>query len=299
MKNPIVHIAAVTSMFFWGLTYIWSKIVFETYTPLTTITIRLLLSFLVLYLFLFLTNKSEKILPKHLRLLIVSSIFNPFLYFLGEYYGLSLVSASISAVIISTIPIFTPFVARKFFNEKLGILNIIGLIVSFIGVLIIVLKKDLSLNVSGLGISLLLLALIAAVVYSVLVKQLTENYSPITIIAKQNLIGTILFVPLFFYFDFSDFIKITPDSITVMSLIMLSIFGSSICYVLYAFVLKHLDLSKANIYTNLIPIFTMIASYFFLNESFTMVKIVGIMTVILGIILSQLKFSRKPAIWKT
>ena len=294
MKNPIVHIAAVTSMFFWGLTYVWSKLVFETYTPLTTITIRLLLSFLVLYLFLFLTNKSEKILPKHFRLLIISSIFNPFLYFLGEYYGLSMVSASISAVIISTIPIFTPFVARKFFNEKLGILNIIGLIVSFMGVLIIVLKKDLSLNVSGLGISLLLMALIAAVVYSVLVKQLTKNYSPITIIAKQNLIGTILFLPLFFYFDFSDFIKITPDSITVISLIMLSIFGSSICYVLYAFVLKSLDLSKANIYTNLIPIFTMITSYFFLNESFTTIKIIGIMTVILGIILSQLKFSRKP-----
>lgn len=293
MKNYIVHIAAITSMFFWGLTYIWSKIVFETYTPLTTITIRLLLSFLVLYLFMFITNKYEGIKPEHRRLLFVSSFFNPFLYFLGEYYGLSMVSATISAVIISTIPIFTPFVARKFFKEKLSLLNIIGLMVSFIGVLIIVLKKDLSLSVSGLGISLLIMALISAVIYSVLVKKLTAIYSPVTIIANQNLIGTILFLPLFLYFDFSEFIKITPDYITIISLFMLSIFGSSICYVLYAFVLKRLELSKANIYTNLIPIFTMMASYFFLDESFSTIKIVGILIVIVGIVLSQLKISRK------
>jgi len=293
MKNPIVHIAAITSMFFWGLTYIWSKIVFETYTPLTTITIRLLLSFLVLYIFLFISNQFESIRPEHRKLIIASSVFNPFLYFLGEYYGLSMVSATVSAVIISTIPIFTPFVARKFFKEKLSLLNIIGLVVSFIGVLIIILKKDLSLNVSGLGISLLVMALFAAVIYSVLVKKLTNIYSPVTIIANQNLIGTLLFLPLFFYFDFTEFIKITPDYITIMSLFMLSIFGSSICYVLYAFVLKRLDLSKANIYTNLIPIFTMISSYFFLDESFSTIKIVGIFIVILGIILSQIKISKK------
>lgn len=292
MKNPIVHIAAITSMFFWGLTYVWSKFVFETYTPLTTITIRLLLSFLVLYLFLFVSNQFESIRAEHRKLLIASSIFNPFLYFLGEYYGLSMVSATVSAVIISTIPIFTPFVARKFFNERLSLLNIIGLLVSFTGVLFIILKKDLSLNVSGLGISLLVMALFSAVIYSVLVKKLTSIYSPVTIIANQNLIGTLLFLPLFFYFDFTDFIKITPDYITVMSLLMLSIFGSSICYVLYAFVLKRLDLSKANIYTNLIPIFTMITSYLFLDESFSTMKIIGVLIVILGIILSQLKISK-------
>lgn len=292
MKNPIVHIAAITSMFFWGLTYVWSKFVFETYTPLTTITIRLLLSFLVLYLFLFVSNQFESIRAEHRKLLIASSIFNPFLYFLGEYYGLSMVSATVSAVIISTIPIFTPFVARKFFNERLSLLNIIGLLVSFTGVLFIILKKDLSLNVSGLGISLLVMALFSAVIYSVLVKKLTNIYSPVTIIANQNLIGTLLFLPLFFYFDFTDFIKITPDYITVMSLLMLSIFGSSICYVLYAFVLKRLDLSKANIYTNLIPIFTMITSYLFLDESFSTMKIIGVLIVILGIILSQLKISK-------
>ena len=292
MKNPIVHIAAITSMFFWGLTYVWSKFVFETYTPLTTISIRLLLSFLTLYLFIFITNQFEKIKKEHRSLLVASALFNPFIYFLGEYYGLSMVSASVSALIISTIPIFTPFVARKVFKEKLSKLNIIGLLVSFVGVLIIVLKRDLSLNASGIGIMLLLMAVFSAVIYSVMVKKLTDEYSPITIIANQNIIGFLLFLPLFIYFDFSDFIKITPNYLTVISLIMLAVFGSSICYVLYAFVIKRIELSKANIYTNLIPIFAGTASYFFLDESFNTVKISGMIIVILGIVLSQIKIAK-------
>jgi drug/metabolite transporter (DMT)-like permease len=293
MKNTIVHIAAITSMFFWGLTYVWSKFVFETYTPLTTITLRLLGSFIVLYLFIYITNRNEKIKAKDRKLIILSAFFNPFFYFLGEYYGLSMVSASISALIVSTIPIFTPFVARKFFNEKLSIFNVIGLIVSFAGVLIIVLKRDFSLNASGLGITLLFLAVFSAVIYSVMVKKLTDSYSPITIIANQNLIGTLLFLPMFLYFDFSSFIEIKPSFLTLVSLFMLSVFGSSICYVLYAFVIKRIELSKANIYTNLIPIFAAIASYFFLDEYFNSIKIIGMLIVIIGIILSQVKFSRK------
>lgn len=293
MKNIIVHIAAIVAMFFWGFSFIWSKIVFETYTPLTTITIRLSLSFVFLFFFLILSRQYEVIKKEHYSLFFISAIFNPFLYFLGEYYGLSMVSASISAVIISTIPIFTPFVARKLFNEKLSILNIVGLVVSFVGVLLIVLKRDFTLNASGLGISLLVMALFSAVIYSALVKKLTNEYSPITIIAGQNLIGAILFLPLFFYFDFSNFIKITPGLTTILSLLALALFGSSICYVLYAFVLKRLELTKANIYNNLIPIFTAIASYYFLGEKFSTIKILGMVIVISGIILSQIKFIKK------
>lgn len=293
MKNPLVHLAAAVAMFFWGLTYIWSKIVFETYTPLTTITLRLLFSFLALYLFLLLTGKFKKIQKQHLKLFFLSGIFNPFIYFLGEYYGLSMVSATISSVIISTIPIFTPFVARKFFNEKLSLANLLGLVVSFAGVLMIVLNKDLSLNASGLGISLLLLAVFSAVIYSMMVKKLTDNYSPVIIIAHQNLIGFVLFLPIFFYFDFNEFITIIPNTTTIVSIILLSLFGSSICYVLYAYVINKIELTKANIYTNLIPIFTAISSYLFLGESFNMVKIMGMIIVISGIILSQQKFSKK------
>jgi drug/metabolite transporter (DMT)-like permease len=292
MKNPIVHIAAVVAMFFWGMSFIWSKIVFGTYPPLTTITIRLTLSFLVLFAYLVVSRQFERVKKQDIKLFLATAFFNPFLYFIGEYFGLSMVSASISAIIISTIPLLTPFVAQWFFKERLGLINFLGLALAFIGVLIIVLKNDLSLDASGPGIAFLFLAVLAAVIYSVLVKKLTSEYSPVTIITWQNFIGTLLFLPLFLYFDFNGFITISPDLLTVASLIMLAVFSSSISLVLYAYVLKRLTLTKANIYNNLTPVFTAVASFFFLDESFSLIKITGMAVVIGGIALSQLKFKK-------
>lgn len=49
MRNARVHIAALFSMLFWGFSFIWSKMVFEEYTPLTTIFFRLIISFIFLF----------------------------------------------------------------------------------------------------------------------------------------------------------------------------------------------------------------------------------------------------------
>ena len=60
-----------------------------------------------------------------------------------------------------------------------------------------------------------------------------------------------------------------------------------------------MDLTRANIYTNLIPIFAAITSYFFLGEEFYTIKIVGMITVIAGIILSQIKIKARKKLNKT
>ena len=116
MRNAMVHIAALFSMLFWGFSFIWSKMVFEEYTPLTTIFFRLIISFIFLFALMLIRKEWERIKKQDYWLFIVSSFFNPFLYFIGENYGLDRVSASVSAFIIATIPVFTPFVAYKVFG---------------------------------------------------------------------------------------------------------------------------------------------------------------------------------------
>ena len=95
MQKAKVHIAAFFSMMFWGFSYVWSKIVFEYYTPLTTIFFRLIISFITLFLLMLLFRQFEKIKKEDIWLFLVSAIFNPFLYFICESYGLVRVSASI------------------------------------------------------------------------------------------------------------------------------------------------------------------------------------------------------------
>lgn len=292
MEKVKVHIAALFSMLFWGLSYVWSKIVFEYYTPLTTIFFRLIISVITLFLLMLIFRQMERIKKADIWLFIVSSVFNPFLYFICESYGLERVSASISAFIISTIPIFTPFVAYFIFREKLSVINVMGLIISFLGVLMIVLNVDLSFAASPSGILLLFLGVFSAVIYSVFLKKLALKYKPMTIIGWQNLIGVIYFTPLFIFFDFPEVLNVNPSTTVILLIVSLGVFASSFAFSLFAYVVKHIGISKGNIYANLISVFAAIASLIILGEQFTVFKLSGMIVIIVGVGFSQIDRKR-------
>jgi drug/metabolite transporter (DMT)-like permease len=287
MKKYGVHIVAILAMLFWGMSFIWSKIVLETYSPVTTIFFRLIISVLAMFLFVFITKQTEVIKKKDLKILILSSIFNPFLYFIGENFGLQNVSVSLTSVIISTIPVITPFIVIIFYSEKITKLNILGLILSFIGVLIIIFSDSEKLEGNFVGIALLFMAVISAIFYTIFVKKLSNNYKAITIVAWQNLFGIILFLPLFLYFDFNEVIHITPDYKTLFSLAMLGILASSAAFIFYTYAIKLLGIIKTNLYTNLIPVFAFIFSFIILGETVTLLKLSGLIIVLLGVVLSE------------
>lgn len=276
-------------MIFWGMSFVWSTIVFKYYDPITTVFLRLVISSIFLFLGLYAFKQLQKINKADFKLFLLSSLFNPFLYFIGESYGLKLTSPTISAVMIALIPVFTPVLAYFFLHERLTRLNIAGLTISFAGVLILVLKPDLSLDSSPLGILCLFFAVLSALGYAVLLKKLTSRYHPFTIIAVQNLIGAVYFLPLFLAFGYQQFITVKPDFELVSALLQLAFFASSLAYVFYTFSARELGISKANLMTNIIPVMTALFSFLILDERFSVTKISGMLIVICGVILSQAK----------
>lgn len=148
-------------------------------------------------------------------------------------------------------------------------------------------NPDLSLNASPKGIFLLFFAVFSAVVYSVIVKKLTHKYTALTIISRQNLIGAFYFLPFFIFFDFKDFILVKPNIDLILAMLQLAVFGSCLAYLFFIMAVANLGMVKANIFTNLIPVFTAVAAYFVLSEVFTIQKIAGILLVIFGILVSQ------------
>jgi len=275
-------------MLFWGMAFIWTRIVLEYYEPITVATIRVSLSAIFLLSFIKLFKKSQKIEKSDYKLFIISAFFNPFIYFLLESHGIKYVSSTISAVIIATIPLFSPIVAYFSVKEKLSLVNIFGIFISFFGIIIMLVNKDLSLKADPKGILFLFLAVASALVYTVLLLKLTRKYDSVNIICYQNLIGAVFLLPLFFYFDFGSFIEVKPNFKLISSLVFLSIFCSSLAFIFYATSVKNLGISKTNIFTNFIPIFTAIFSYFILAEYFNFNKILGIIIVIAGVFVSQI-----------
>lgn len=293
LPRAYIYIAALLAMFFWGMSFVWTSIVFEYYPPITTIFLRLVISSTFLFIILAITGFLKKIRKEHLLLFLASAIFNPFFYFLGENYGLKHSSASISAVVIATIPVFTPFAAWILIREKVSTLNIAGIVISFVGILVMLIEPDLSFSADPKGIALLFMAVFSAVIYSILLKKLMRFYTAVNLIAWQNLAGAILFLPLFLFLDLDEFISVVPDSRLIFSLCSLAILASSLAFILFATSIKHLGVSKANVYSNLIPVITAIASYYILDEIFTGNKIAGIIIVIFGVIITQINKLKK------
>lgn len=289
MKNlriPI-YLYALVAMFFWGMSFVWSSILLRYYEPVTIIFVRLVLSSVFLFAVILVSGRYQKVHRKDFFLLFMSALFNPFLYFLGENYGLKHSTPAISAVIIATIPVFSPVIAFLSFREKLSWFNLAGILLSFAGILVMLVGPDLTFAADPRGIAFLSGAVLAALLYTVTLKRLSVKYSPLTIISWQNTIGILLFLPIFLSLELRPALQVVPNREIISSFLFLSILASSLSYVFYAKTVKELGISKSNIFTNLIPVFTAIFSYFILNESFTLHKIAGILVVIAGVYLSE------------
>ena len=247
----------------------------------------MVLSAVFLFLIIHFFWKEEKILKKDLPLVFLSALFNPFFYFLGENYGLKYSSPIISSAIIATIPVFSPIVAYLTLKEKLTMLNMSGILVSFSGVIVMLITPNLTFSSDNRGILFLSGAVLSALFYSVLLKKLTSRYSALVLIAHQNLIGIFLFLPLFLIFEWKSILIVKVNAEIILSFLLLSVFASSISFVFFAHSVKLLGVSKSNIFSNLIPVFTAIFSYLLLSEIITFQKTAGIILVIAGVYLSE------------
>lgn len=293
-NNFFTHLAGIMAMIAWGLSFIWSTQVYKNLNPTATIFLRLVVATIFFTAILFIFRLNEKIKKEHLGLFALAALFEPFLYFICEGYGLENTSPIIGSAIIAMIPLVTPIAAAIFLKEKLTPMNIVGLFVSFFGVVTMLLNKDMVLTASPKGILFLSGAVLVAVGYSIALIKLTKLYKPLTITWMQNIIGMIYFIPLVIVMERFD----RPSAFGnigeyIIPLLCLGVFCSAIAYALWAFAFSKLGASRANVYTNLIPVFTAVFSYFIIHESLTPQKIIGIVLVVFGLVLSQLKDLRQ------
>jgi drug/metabolite transporter (DMT)-like permease len=287
-KNKyLVYILTLLAVSFWGLSYIWMKVVFLYYEPITTMFLRLCLSSVFLFLLLKIIGKKEVIQKQDYLAFVVLSFFSPFCYFLGESFGLKHVTPTVAAVIIATIPVFTPLLGYIAFREKLTVLNIVGFFVSFIGVVVMVLDFEFRFSASPLGVFLLFSAVLSALINIIFLKKLAFKYSSLTIIKVQNLIGAIFFLPLFLIFDYSHFITVTPTPELIWALVKLSVFASTLAFMFYTIAVRNIGIARTSIFANLIPVCTAVFAWWILKETIDLSKILGITIVISGVLLTQ------------
>ena len=295
MKNKelLAYFTALGAAFFWGFSFVWFKIAFLAYKPITVVLFRLIISAALILVIAWSLKRLQKPTKKDFKLFFLMAFFEPFLYFLGESYGLTYVSSTVASVIVGTIPLLSPIAAWYFFREKVTGKNIAGFLFSFLGVALVVLDGNFRFDAAPIGVGLEFLAVFAAIGYSIVLRHVVFRYNTLTIIAYQNIIGIFLFLPVWLVVDLNDFLSTPFHPQAFRAIVLLAVFASTLAFVFFTQSIRQIGVNRSNTFVNLIPVFVAILSFVVLKEELGLQKILGILVVISGLFLAQAR-RRKP-----
>ena len=286
-KSIKLYTSIVMAMVFWSFSFIWTRVAILSFPPMTLITLRLIIASALLFLVAIVSGKFQKLRRKDLKLFLLLAFFEPFLYYVGETYGLTMVESTLASVIVSTIPLFAPILAFLILRERIGWANIAGIVISLVGVFFVIYQPGGGFSANPWGVALLFLAVFAAICYATTLRKISTYYSTLNVIFYQSLIGLGFFIPTFFMTDFPVVMSIHITNESLVALIMLSVFASVVAFVLFAGAVREVGVTRTNVFVNLIPVFTAILSWLILDEIITVSKWFGILIVVLGLFISQ------------
>ena len=298
MKKSIVYILLALSAIIWGLSFIMTKELFVTEEHITVfiiLTFRLFLASAVTLPLLLLTRKLEPIRRGDIGWFLLLALCEPFIYCLCETSGVQLVSGSMASIVVATIPLFVPFGMAAFYRERIEPLTLVGIILSLVGLGVMTFGGgEGNIDANPAGLAWLFGAVATAVVFTAILVKLVGKYKPMTITAWQNLFGFLYFLPVMLLMDGTELplLSFSPKMWTL--LLILGIFCSTLAYVFYNIGVEHLGATAACIFTNAIPVFSLIAALLIGQETFSWSKPAGIAIVLTGVVVAQVRTFRTP-----
>ena len=290
----LVYLVSVFAIILWGISYIWTDILIKLDIPVFYfVFVRILLAGIILFLFNAASGRVTRIHRKDLPKFLLLALFEPFIYFLCESYGLKETgSPTLSAMIIATIPLFSIVAGRLFFNERINIVNIAGIVLSLSGICLVVMSKDQIGENVVIGIILLVIAVLSEVGHASVTKSLSKNYCSQVIVMYQFLIGSVYLLPLFITKGLDNFSMRYLSAEVLYPIFCLAFLCSSLAFSLWVSTIKSLGVAKSSIFSALIPVVAAIVAWILGHESLNVRQAIGILLSTVGVILSQYPFRK-------
>lgn len=233
-----------------------------------------------------------KLRKQDIGLFLLGGFFQPFLYYVLETYAYkSLASPTIAEALLSMSPLVAPFFAYFLIHERVTTNNIIGILVSTFGMLLLVLNigTDFALG-SPWGILLAFLAVSTAVCYTIVLRKMPVYYNALSIVFYVQLVSLLFFYPMWSILELPDFTFPTIDMQFWKALggvVYLAVFASVMAFILFCYSVRNIGVTRANSFNNIRPVFTAMIMLFFFEEQMPWQKWLGILIIIVGLFICQ------------
>ena len=287
MGNRVLpHIAALATMFVWGLTFVCTKVLLDYMTPLDILLSRTALGFLALCLI-----KPRVLRPKQRRdelLFALAGLTGAFGYYLAENTALEFADASFVSIAVSTAPLFTAILGFVALKEKgFSVRFAVGFVLAISGIALISLQEGPA-HASATGVVLCLLGALAWAVYSIIVKRLSSlGYETIAVTKRTFAWGLLYMVLTRVVVGGAYPFEVLAQPVVWGNLAFLGVLASAGCFVTWGYSVKHLGAARASAYIYLQAPLTVIWAVILLGEPMTAAIVLGMVMVTVGLLLSQ------------
>ena len=316
------YIAIVAAMLIWAGAGIAVKEALVVFSPLTLIVMRFTLAvLLMLSIGLLFRHNSivglQRVERKDIPLFLLGGLFQPFLYFIFETYTYqSFSSPTVAEALLSTQPVMAPLFAWVLLRERVTRNNILGIVLSTLGVMMLLMMGGGPLAMGdgsiGKGVLLAVLTVSMSVSYSVVLRRIPTQYSPLSIVFYVQSFALVLFWVMWGISGIGDgllgdsapqisaAISGTPTAMrllgdeatrqwvrSLLSVGYLAVLASVTAFILFCYTVRQIGVTRANVFNNVRPVFTAILMWMMFGEILPIWKIIGIIIIIIGLFISQ------------
>lgn len=299
---------AVITVFVWGISFICTKTLMLSFSPLETLFFRYLVAYAGLWI---IRPKFEKVEKKDILLYFLAGLSGIVVYQFSENIAVNFTSASNVSVIVSITPLFTAIIAQLFLKEKnINVWFIIGFVISIIGVALVSLNGSTSIKLNPKGDLIALAAAISWGFYSLCVSLINKkDYDLICSTRRIFFFALITLLPIVlfgwnvsksgdtsglakcFYFTMDKAVNSSRfcDWKNIVCLCFLGLLASGLSFCTWNKACAIVGTVKVSKGLYLIPVVTIIVAAIVLHESLSVMGLCGAALTIVGLFISSKK----------
>jgi len=292
-KDKTAYIFLILATLFWSGNFIVGKAasLFEI-PPFTLNFYRWTFAWLILAPFTLkeIYKKKDYILD-NIKLILVLGITSITIFNSIVYYSLNFTQVISGVLMISTIPVMIIFFCWVFGIEKTNPYQILGVILSLLGVVVIVIKADLSklMNLNfNKGDLWMVVAMFSWAMYSALLRKKKFELSQISLLQTIISAGLILLLPAYLI-EMSLGYRLNVNLPFVLTLGYVVIFPGLASFIFWIKGISIIGSNRSGIFLHLMPIFSTILAILIFDEKFMIFHFIGAVFIISGIIISSKK----------
>jgi drug/metabolite transporter (DMT)-like permease len=285
LSKPKAAIAIAFVVLVWGFTWPIYKVALEYTPPVLFAGMRTLLGGALLAIVL-VPQWSKIQWKKTWPIYFISSLFNIIIFNGVQTVGLQYLPSGLFSVIVYLQPVLVVLLAWMWLKESLTVLKIVGMIIGFLGV-VVVSMDGISGNISLLGILLALITGIGWAIGVVYVKKTSGLVHGLWLVAFQNIIGGLVLSGV--GLSVENVADIQWNPLYLSSLLYGAILGVTGATAVYFKLMSSGESSKVSSFTFLVPLISVLIGTVFLDEPFTISLLGGLILILLSIYLINRK----------